>query len=121
MMGTVTHVAAGPGTDGVAIDQVYIEVVPDEINTDLNNTNVKLTIPIASQSTTGEVLAVPAAALSATGTGETIVTVQDSDGATRSVSVEPGLSTSGGMVEVTPHNGDLDVGDRVVVGIHPTQ
>ena len=114
--GTVSFVAGGPGTHDVAVDRVYVEILPDEVRADLNNTNVKITIPVASQSTSGAVLAVPAAALSATGAGDTIVTVEDTDGTTRAVIVMPGLSTAGGMVEVTPVNSDLEPGDRVVVG-----
>lgn len=114
--GTVSRVAGGPGTDDVAVDRVYVEILPDEVRADLNNTNVKITIPVASRSTSGAVLAVPAAALSATGAGDTIVTVEDDDGTTRSVTVTPGLSTTGGMVEITPIDGDLEAGDRVVVG-----
>lgn len=115
--GRVSYIAEGPGTNELPADRVYIEIVPDEVRADLNNANVKITIPIASQSTTGEVLAVPAAALSATGAGDTIVTVENSDGTTRTVTVTPGLSTAGGMVEVTPKDGDLMAGDRVVVGL----
>ena len=114
--GAISEIAGAPGTDEVPIDRVYIEVLPDEVRADLNNTNVKITIPVASRSTSGEVLAVPAAALSATGAGDTIVTVEGADGSTRAVVVDPGLSTPGGMVEVTPLDGDLDAGDRVVVG-----
>lgn len=114
--GVVSEIAGAPGTNDVPIDQVYVEVLPDEVRADLNNTNVKITIPVASRSTSGEVLAVPAAALSATGAGDTIVTVEDADGSTRAVVVDPGLSTPGGMVEVTPIDGGLDAGDRVVVG-----
>jgi multidrug efflux pump subunit AcrA (membrane-fusion protein) len=44
------------------------------------------------------------------------VTVEESDGSTRAVTVVPGLSTAGGMVEITPVYGDLKAGDRVVVG-----
>jgi len=118
--GIVSFVAGGPGTNDVAVDRVYVEILPDEVQTDLNNTNVKITIPVASQSTSGAVLAVPAAALSATGAGDTIVTVEEADGTTRAVVVIPGLSTAGGMVEVTPVNGDLEAGDRVVVGFQTT-
>lgn len=114
--GTVSFVAGGSGTNDVAVDRVYVEILPDEVRADLNNTNVKITIPVASQSTSGAVLAVPAAALSATGAGDTIVTVEDPDGTTRAVIVTTGLSTAGGMVEITPVIGDLAAGDRVVVG-----
>ncbi len=118
--GTVSFVAGGPGTNDVAVDRVYVEILPDEVRADLNNTNVKITIPVASQSTSGAVLAVPAAALSATGAGDTIVTVEETDGTTRAVTVTPGLSTAGGMVEITPVDGDLEAGDRVVVGFQTT-
>lgn len=114
--GTVSFVAGGPGTNDVPTDRVYVEILPDEVRADLNNTNVKITIPVASQSTSGAVLAVPAAALSATGAGDTIVTVENPDGTTRTVTVTPGLSTAGGMVEITLVEGDLVIGDRVVVG-----
>ena len=115
--GTISEIAETPGGNGVAIDEVYVEVVPDEVRAELNNTNVKITIPVATRSSGGEVLAVPAAALSATGSGDTIVTVEEADGTTRDVTVTPGLSAPGGMVEVTPIDGDLAEGDRVVVGL----
>lgn len=115
--GTVSFVATAPGTDDLPADRVYVEILPDEVRADLNNTNVKVTIPVASRSTSGEVLAVPAAALSAAGSGDTIVTVEAADGTTRAVIVIPGLSTAGGMVEITPVDGGLEPGDRVVVGV----
>jgi peptidoglycan hydrolase-like protein with peptidoglycan-binding domain len=114
--GTIVAKAEVPGTNGVGADEVYIEIVPDEVRAELNNTNVKITIPVATRSSGGDVLAVPAAALSATGSGDTIVTVEDDDGATRVVTVTAGLSAPGGMVEVTPLDGELTEGDRVVVG-----
>jgi multidrug efflux pump subunit AcrA (membrane-fusion protein) len=61
------------------------------------------------------VLAVPAAALSATANGSTIVQVEDDDGALRTVTVQTGLA-AGGLVEVTPVEGELAEGDWVVVG-----
>ena len=115
--GTISVKAASPGTNGVAIDEIYIEILPDEVRAELNNTNVKITIPVATRSSGGEVLAVPAAALSATGSGDTIVTVEEEDGTTRDVIVTPGLSAPGGMVEVTVIDGELAEGDRVVVGL----
>lgn len=114
--GTISIEADRAGTNGAAADEVYVEIVPDEVLAELNNTNVKLTIPVATRSSGGEVLAVPAAALSATGSGDTIVTVESDDGTTRVVTVSPGLSAPGGMVEVTPLDGELAEGDRVVVG-----
>ena len=115
--GTIESKATRPGTNGVAADEVYLEILPDEVRAELNNTNVKITIPVETRSSGGEVLAVPAAALSATGSGDTIVTVEESDGSTRFVQVMPGLSAPGGMVEITPIDGELDEGDRVVVGL----
>jgi peptidoglycan hydrolase-like protein with peptidoglycan-binding domain len=115
--GTIASIAERAGTNGVQPDEYYIEILPDEVRADLNNTNVKITIPVATRSSGGEVLAVPAAALSATGTGDTIVTVSLDDGSTRVVTVLPGLSAPGGMVEVTPVDGELGEGDQVVVGV----
>ena len=60
-------------------------------------------------------MAVPAAALYATADGSTRVEVEDSDGTLRTVTVETGLA-AGGLVEITPINGDIAVGDLVVVG-----
>lgn len=114
--GTIEFKASRAGTNGVAVDEFYIEILPDEVRAELNNTNVKITIPVETRSSGGEVLAVPAAALSATGSGDTIVTVEDEDGSTRTVRVVPGLSAPGGMVEVSPVDGELEEGDRVVVG-----
>ncbi len=116
--GTISVKASRPGTNGVAIDEIYIEILPDEVRGELNNTNVKITIPVATRSSGGEVLAVPAAALSATGSGDTIVTVEEADGGTRDVAVIPGLSAPGGMVEITVTDGELGEGDRVVVGLN---
>lgn len=115
--GVVSDKASTPGTNGVAADEVYLEIVPDEVVAELNNTNVRITIPVAARSTEGSVLAVPAAALSATGSGDTIVTVVDDGGSTRAVVVVTGLATAAGLVEVTPAaGGALVEGDWVVVG-----
>lgn len=114
--GTISFKADRTGTNGVAADMIYIEIVPDEVQAELNNTNVKITIPVATRSSGGDVLAVPAAALSATGSGDTIVTIEADDGTTRDVQVNPGLSAPGGMVEITPLDGEIAEGDRVVVG-----
>ena len=70
---------------------------------------------ISVQTTEGEVLAVPVAALSMAADGTTRVQVQDSRGATRYVTVEPGLAAKG-VVAVTPVGGELGPGDLVVVG-----
>ena len=115
--GTVTFKADGPGTNDVPPEKVYLEITPDQVVAELNGANVRVVIPVTARSTQGQVLAVPAAALSATGSGETIVTVLEDDETTRSVTVVPGLATSSGLVEVTAVNGDLDESDWVVVGI----
>jgi hypothetical protein len=68
-------------------------------------------------STQGEVLAVPAAALSVSGDGSTRLQVQRPDGGTQEVQVTPGL-TAKGLVAVTPVGESLAPGDLVVVGRH---
>ena len=114
--GIVTFKADGPGTNEVPPENVYLEIAPDEQLKELNLTNVRITIPVTARSTGEEVLAVPAAALSATGSGNTIVTVLEIDGSTRSVTVATGLATASGLVQVTPVDDSLEAGDLVVVG-----
>ena len=114
LTGTIRLVEDRPGTRDVAADRHYIEIVADGIPDDLVGKNVKVVIPVGG--TEGEVLAVPAAALSATADGSTRVEVEQPDGSTRFVLVEPGLAASG-LVEVTPLDGELREGDLVVVGV----
>jgi hypothetical protein len=97
------------GTGGRVSVEVVLETVPDE----LVGANVKVVIPI--ESTAGEVLAVPAAALSAVADGSVRVEVEDEPGVTRFVTVETGLAASG-LVEITPLDGEIQPGARVVVG-----
>jgi multidrug resistance efflux pump len=111
--GVITSKADRAGTNGLASDRLYIEISPAEIPEEMIGSNVRVTIPVSS--TGGEVLAVPAAALSATADGSTILQVEDPDGTLRTVKVEPGLA-AGGLVEVTPLEGELVEGDQVVVG-----
>jgi multidrug efflux pump subunit AcrA (membrane-fusion protein) len=111
--GVITFKADRAGTDGVQPDRIYLEITPQEIPPEIVGTNVRVTIPVSS--TGGEVLAVPAAALSATANGSTIVQVEDDDGELRTVTVQPGLA-AGGLVEVTPMEGELAEGDWVLVG-----
>lgn len=111
--GTITTVADRTGTHDVGSDRIYVEIAPAELPSELIGQNVKVTIPV--NSTGGEVLAVPAAALSATADGSTRVEVEGADGELRSVKVEPGLS-AGGLVEITPVDESLTEGDLVVVG-----
>src|SRR5690606_22158241 len=112
--GVISFKAERPGTNDVADDRVYLEITPEEIPDEIVGANVRVTIPVSS--TGGAVLAVPAAALSATADGSTIVQVEEDDGALRAVTVEPGLA-AGGLVEVTPVEGQLAEGDLVVVGL----
>lgn len=111
--GVIALKADRAGTDGVQPDRIYLEITPAELPPEIIGTNVRVTIPVSS--TGGEVLAVPAAALSATANGSTILQVEDEDGTLRTVTVQPGLA-AGGLVEVTPIDGQLEEGDWVVVG-----
>ena len=114
LAGEIRLVADRPGTHNVAADRHYLEVVAEGIPGDLVGSNVKVIIPVGG--TGGEVLAVPAAALSATADGSARVEVEQPGGSTRFVAVEPGLAASG-LVEVTPLDGELQEGDLVVVGV----
>lgn len=100
------------GTGGRVPVELAVDALPDE----LIGRNVRLVIPV--EATEGSVLAVPAAALSAIADGSVRVEVEDPDspGTTRFVTVVPGLAADG-LVEVTPVNGSLEKGDRVVVGL----
>jgi multidrug efflux pump subunit AcrA (membrane-fusion protein) len=111
--GVIAEKADRTGTNGVTEDRVYLEITPAELPEAIIGANVKVTIPVSS--TGGEVLAVPAAALSATANGSTILQVEEDDQTLRTVRVEPGLA-AGGLVEVTPLEGELAEGDWVVVG-----
>ena len=102
------------GTRNVASDRHYMEITATgEIPDDLVGKNVRIVIPVGG--TAGEVWAVPAAALSATADGAVRIEIAGEDGSTRFVAVEPGLSAQG-LVEVTPLDGEIAIGDRVVVG-----
>ena len=112
--GVVRLVDSQPNTHGVGPERHYIEIVADDIPDVLVGANVKVVIPVSS--TAGEVLAVPAAALSATADGSTRVEVDEGDGTTRFVVVEPGLAADG-LVEIAPLEGEIAEGDLVVVGL----
>lgn len=95
--------------------RVSLTVLFDTLPEHLLGANVRVTIPV--ESTSGEVLVVPAAALSAVANGDVRVEVElpDEPGKTRFVTVVTGLATDG-VVEVRPVDGELKKGDRVVVG-----
>ena len=111
--GTVTHIATTPGTNGVDPQRYYLEVTPNGLDVSLNGASVVQTISV--QTTQGEVLAVPVAALSMASDGSTRVQVKPAKGPVRSVRVEPGLSAKG-LVAVNAVEGELGPGDLVVVG-----
>ncbi|HEV7688121.1 MAG TPA: peptidoglycan-binding domain-containing protein [Acidimicrobiia bacterium] len=111
--GTVTGIAATPGTNGVDPQRYYLEVTPTGLDVGLAGASVVQTISV--QSTAGEVLAVPVAALSMASDGTTRVQVQPPREPARYVTVEPGLAAKG-VVAVTPVQGELGPGDLVVVG-----
>jgi hypothetical protein len=113
--GTVTRVATSPGTNGVDPQRYFLEVQPSGIDVALAGASVVQTISV--QSTQGEVLAVPVAALSMASDGSTRVQVQAQAprAPARFVTVDPGLSAKG-LVAVKPVQGDLAPGDLVVVG-----
>ena len=113
LRGEIRLVADRPGANNVAGSRYYIEIVADGIPDELVGSNVKVVIPVGG--TAGEVLAVPAAALSSTA-GSARVEVRQPDGTTRFVRVEPGLSAEG-LVEITPLDGEIADGDLVVVGV----
>lgn len=95
--------------------RVTLTVIFDDIPEELLGANMRVTIPV--ESTSGEVLVVPAAALSAVANGDVRVEVEipDQPGKTRFVTVVTGLATDG-VVEVRAIDGELKKGDRVVVG-----
>ena len=111
--GEVSFVAEEPGTNGLTAQQVYVEIVPDEQPPGLLDASVRVVIPLAA--TDGAVLAVPVAALFTAADGSTQVRVERADGVVEALEVTVGLRADG-FVEVTPVDGALTEGDRVVVG-----
>lgn len=89
----------------------------DEQITALREQNVKITIPV--DSTEGEVMAVPLAALSAAADGsnvvELLVPTKDDPFATEMVAVSTGLGAEG-FVEITSEDSRIAPGAKVVVG-----
>ena len=96
-----------------------VEIAPGELPSEvdlptLEGLNFRVTIPV--KSTEGKVLAVPAAALSATGDDRVRVEVAISGSRTEFVDVRKGLAAQG-FVEVSSLKaGRLKEGDEVVVG-----
>jgi len=75
--------------------------------------NIKITVPVSS--TGEEVLAVPAAALTAGSGGESRIERAASDGTTALVTVETGLAADG-FVQIVSSEQPLSASDQVVVG-----
>jgi peptidoglycan hydrolase-like protein with peptidoglycan-binding domain len=111
--GVVSQVADTPGTNRVDPTRFYLGVSPDAGVRALVGASVKLTIAV--KSTRGEVLAVPASALSVGGDGDSRVQVRRG-ARTQIVKVVPGLAAEG-LVEVRPTVPEtLAPGYLVVVG-----
>lgn len=99
----------GEGRFGVRLEPI------GDLPEDALNQNLRVTVPF--QSTDGDVLAVPVAALSAGADGSSRVQVERADGTVDVVVVRTGLlARSLGLVEISPIDGQLVAGDRVVVG-----
>ncbi|WP_203454415.1 hypothetical protein [Jiangella aurantiaca] len=111
--GTITAIAEaeGEGATGWDVTITPGELTPEQAEA-LRGQNVRVTVPI--ESTDGDVLAVPLAALTAGPGGESRVEVMR-DGVAELVEVEVGL-TAQGYAEVTAVDGTLAEGDLVVVG-----
>ncbi len=112
----VAFVADNPGGPDIGADRYAVRLEPvDDVPEDAINQSLRVTIPFAS--TEGEVLAVPLAALSAGADGSSRVEVEREDGTVETVTVVPGLNARAlGLVEITPVDGELEAGDRVIVG-----
>jgi hypothetical protein len=115
--GTITRVAAGPGTDGVDGFHVYFQVLVDDALPIIVKASVRIRVPI--ESTAGSVLAVPVTAVTLGSDGTSRVQKQVGK-KFELVTVVPGLS-AGGFVEVKVVKGSLKPGDLVVVGFGPTR
>jgi hypothetical protein len=109
----VTSVADTPGTGGVEPTRVHLTVTPDDVPASLVGASVLMTVSV--ESTDGDALAVPVAALSVGPRGLSRVQVVPPKGDPYHVNVRTGL-TAKSMVAVTALDGRLKVGDLVVIG-----
>jgi hypothetical protein len=110
----------GAGASGGNAGRYTVLLTPDAMSPEqlaaIQGTNVRVSLPV--ESTAGEVLAVPLAALTAGAGAEARVEVSDGSGAdaeTTLVEVTTGLAADG-YVEVSAVDGTLEAGDLVVVG-----
>ncbi len=112
----ISFLAEEPGGGDVGGDRYLMRMVPTEetVPEEAYGQNARVTIPVGE--TSGEVLAVPLAALSAGADGTSRLEVETSPGETSFVKVSTGLKALG-LIEITPLDGaELSAGDRVVVG-----
>jgi hypothetical protein len=112
--GKISRIATQPGTGGADGFHVAFSVSVPKPPPSLVGASVRLTVPI--ESTKKSTLAVPVAALSLGADGASRVQ-RSVGGVINPVRVEPGLSADG-YVAVIPLDGDLAVGDLVVVGFN---
>lgn len=110
--GTVSMVAASPGTNGVDGFHVYARVDVATPPATLTGASVRLTIPVESTGT--DALAVPVSAVTLLADGTSRVRV-DRHGEKQFIVVEPKLSAQG-YVAVQPVGATLTEGDLVVIG-----
>ena len=110
----VSFIADNPGGGGLSADRYAMRLEPiDELPEDAINQNLRIVIPINSSG--GEVLAVPFAALSAGPDGTARIEVEQAEDEVVTIEVTTGLRAEG-FVEIKPIDADLSAGDRVVVG-----
>lgn len=106
----------GDSGDDKAAGRYVVALRPDALTPAqvemLRGQNLRVVVPV--DSTGGEVLAVPIAALTAGPGGESRVDVVRGK-ETQTITVTPGLAADG-FVQITKADGDLKVGDKVVVG-----
>lgn len=111
--GTVSGVAGQPGTNGADGFHVSFEVTVADAPQALVGASVRLTIPIESTQTAGQVVPVSAVSLGADGSSRVQRSV---DGQLEFVPVEPGFSAEG-YVTISATGVELAVGDMVVIGL----
>lgn len=115
LSGTVVAVSDAPHPSGEAAGTYELRIRPEGTGaTDLAGVNVRVTIPV--QSSDGEVLAAPVAAVSTAADGESRVRIVWSDGSADDVVVRLGLSAEG-YVAIDPVDEELRPGDEVVLGV----
>ena len=110
----IDFIADNPGGPNLSSDRFRVRLIPTgDVPDEVFSQNLRLRIPISS--TGGEVLAVPLAALSAAADGSSRVEKLIDPETTELIEVRVGLA-SAGFVEVEALVGQLDTGDRVIVG-----